>query len=99
MVNQSENFKGYRDPARTKLQELGIRVWSDVIMNTTQGTFEGIVLPRSETADEFHVVLKLKSGYNIGVRFDNIVSAKEVGYKQAVYKIPEGTFPTDPSKP
>ncbi len=32
------------------------------------GDFQGILMPRSELADDNHVVLKLRNGYNIGVR-------------------------------
>ncbi|HDR00165.1 MAG TPA: Glu-tRNA(Gln) amidotransferase subunit GatD [candidate division WOR-3 bacterium] len=93
------SFKGYRDPALSRLKELGISVWADVVLKTTHGTFEGIVLPRSETEDEFHIVLKLKSGYNVGVRADSVTEARQVGHKEAIYKIPESEFPTDPSRP
>ncbi|MCD4654807.1 Glu-tRNA(Gln) amidotransferase subunit GatD [bacterium] len=92
-------YKGYSGEALAKLKEIGIRVWSDVIMETEQGRFEGIILPRSETADCMHVVIKLKNGYNIGIRAVKILSAREVDYKEALYKIPESEFPWDASKP
>lgn len=99
MATPNLTYKGYRDPALGRLKELGISVWSDVVLETTHGTFEGIVLPRSETDDEHHIVLKLKSGYNVGVRADSVTGARQVGYKEAAYKIPESEFPTDPSRP
>jgi glutamyl-tRNA(Gln) amidotransferase subunit D len=76
-----------------------VRVWSDVEVTTDKGTFKGIILPRSETADDQHVVIKMHNGYNIGILASSIREAKEVGYKEAHYKIPEQQFPTDPSKP
>ncbi|MGQ9582010.1 MAG: Glu-tRNA(Gln) amidotransferase subunit GatD [Thermoplasmatota archaeon] len=79
--------------------EFGVRVWSDVEVRTGQGLFEGIILPRSESADDCHIVLKLRNGYNIGLDVDSIESIKEVGYREAKYRIPEKEFPKDPRKP
>ncbi|MBN1295463.1 Glu-tRNA(Gln) amidotransferase subunit GatD [bacterium] len=92
-------YKGYRGTALDKLKAIGVRVWSDVVMETEQGRFEGIILPRSETADHDHIVIKLKNGYNIGVRASKVISAKEVSFKEAIYKIPESEFPRDDRKP
>lgn len=33
--------------------------------------FEGVLMPRNELADDEHVVIKLKNGYNIGVATEN----------------------------
>ncbi len=68
-------------------------------MQVEHGVFEGLVLPRSETSDEFHIVLKLTTGYNIGVRHDSIVKVEEIGYRHATYRIPEKEFPVNPSHP
>ena len=95
----SEDFKGYREPALAVLKANGVRVWSDVEMKTSRGDFTGIILPRSETSDAKHIVLKLRNGYNIGIAVDNVVSIKEIGRKVAHYKIPEKDFPYDPKKP
>jgi len=92
-------YRGYRGPCRTLMERLGFRVWSEVRMQTTRGTFEGLVLPRSETSDDLHVVLKLGTGYNIGIRHDTVTGIEELGYREAVYKIPEKEFPTDPALP
>jgi len=95
----SDIFKGYKDVAREILKKYGVRVWSETIIKTTRGDFEGILLPRSENDDDRHLVLKLKNGYNIGVDINTINSIKEIGYKEAHYKIPEKEFPSSPEKP
>lgn len=95
----SSNYKGYRDPALGKLKELKVTVWSDVELRTERGTFKGIILPRSETDDSEHIVLKLHNGYNVGVRAESIIEARQIGHKEAHYKIPESEFPNDPEKP
>jgi len=95
---EENNYKGYRGSAKKKLKELGVKVWSDVIIKSTRGTFNGIILPRAETEDDEHIVLKLHTGYNVGIKIDSIKSAKEVGYKKGNYKIPESEFPIDSKK-
>ncbi len=92
-------YKGYRGEALAVLKAHGVRVWSDAEVTTTRGTFTGIILPRSETADDKHVVLKLRNGYNVGLTTTTVVGIKEIGYKEAHYKIPEKAFPYDPAKP
>ena len=90
-------YQGYRGPARAALERFGIGVWSEVeVVNDRGSMFKGVVLPRSETFDDLHVVIKLFNGYNVGVAADRIREARECGYKKAVYKIPEKAFPVDP---
>jgi len=96
----SEAVAGYKGRAQSKLAELGLRVWSEVrLVNDAGSVFEGVILPRSETFDDRHVVIKMRNGYNIGVHVDRIASAEEIGYRPAVYKIPEKAFPRRPDLP
>jgi glutamyl-tRNA(Gln) amidotransferase subunit D len=91
---------GYKGHARERLQAWGVRVWSDVRAENDAGSvFEGVILPRSETLDDRHVVIKLKTGYNVGLHVDRIAHLAELGYKEAVYKIPEKAFPARPDLP
>jgi glutamyl-tRNA(Gln) amidotransferase subunit D len=68
------------------------------ITNDSGSRFVGVILPRSETFDDLHLVVKLVNGYNVGIAADRVVAAKETGYRRAVYKIPEKNFPIDPNK-
>jgi len=95
----SSEFKGYRGRSLDTLKRFKVRVWSDVKVQSSRGSFIGIVLPRSETADPEHIVLKLRNGYNVGLRWDTITGMQEEGYKEANYRIPEKEFPSDPGKP
>ena len=94
-----DRYKGYRGPCRELMKRFAVTVWCEVRMDTTRGEFEGLVLPRSETSDAAHLVLKLNSGYNIGIRHDTVRSIEKTGYREAHYKIPEKEFPSDPAKP
>ena len=100
MSDAKDPLKGYRGHARARLEQWGMRVWGDVrVKNTAGSTFEGVILPRGETFDDLHVVLKLKTGYNVGIHVDRIASIEELGFKEAVYKIPEKAFPVSPDLP
>lgn len=95
----NDQYKGYREPALSVLKANKVSVWSAVEIDTARGVFKGIILPRSETADSHHIVLKLHNGYNIGINTTLIHEIREIGRKEAHYKIPEKKFPFDPKKP
>jgi glutamyl-tRNA(Gln) amidotransferase subunit D len=94
-----ERYKGYREPCLAVLKRFDVTVWCEVRAHTTRGDFEGLLLPRSETADPLHLVLKLTTGYNVGLRHDTITGLEKVGYREAHYQIPERLFPVNPSMP
>jgi glutamyl-tRNA(Gln) amidotransferase subunit D len=94
----SDLFKGYRGRALEVLKSFNVRVWGEAKIKTTRGDFQGIVLPRSENDDDRHIVLKLATGYNVGIAVDTIQEMVEYGYKEAHYKIPERQFPTSPDR-
>jgi glutamyl-tRNA(Gln) amidotransferase subunit D len=98
-VTGDDSYKGYRGEALATLKNFGALVWSDVEIKTARGTYTGIILPRSETADPLHLVLKLRSGYNIGLLARSIEAVTIMGRKEAHYKIPEKEFPYDPGRP
>jgi glutamyl-tRNA(Gln) amidotransferase subunit D len=99
MTTSFADSSGYRSPTLDIMQKFGVSVWCEVRVRTELGQFEGLVLPRSETSDENHLVLKLNTGYNVGLRHDRIEHIGVIGYREAHYKVPEKTFPVDPSKP
>jgi glutamyl-tRNA(Gln) amidotransferase subunit D len=99
MTEAANLYKGYKGRAREVLESFQAPVWSDVRIATGRGEYVGIILPRSETADPEHIVLKLRSGYNIGIRADGVKAVEIQGRKEAHYKIPEKEFPFDPGKP
>jgi len=93
------DYKGYRGNALQVIKKYNAYVWSDVEVLTGEGTYKGLILPRSETADEFHIVLKLPIGYNIGINADKVTDIKIIGRKEANYNIPEKEFPYDAGRP
>jgi len=95
----AEGNQGYKGEALATLEKFNIRVWSEAVIKSSRGEFSGIVLPRSENDDDTHIVLKLVTGYNIGIATDTIEDIKDCGYKEAHYKIPEKEFPVSENKP
>lgn len=95
----SDELKGYKGRAKEILESFHVSVWSDTVVKTTRGEFKGIILPRSENDDERHIVLKLITGYNVGIDADTVESITESGRKEAHYKIPEKEFPFAEGKP
>jgi glutamyl-tRNA(Gln) amidotransferase subunit D len=68
-----------------KLEELfkksKVKLGDSVIVETSSATHVGILIPRYEYADSNHLVLKLKSGYNIGINLGKIKSLKKITEK------------------
>jgi glutamyl-tRNA(Gln) amidotransferase subunit D len=79
MICLSEKFPGYRGQALKFLKSAKAEI-GDVIRVTREGeSWEGILIPRSEIGDEYHIILKMKSGYNVGVRIDSTAQVEKVG--------------------
>ncbi len=92
-------FKGYREATKVMMEKFGISVWDDVVLTAGSNVFEGVVLPRSETADANHIVLKLVTGYNIGISASKVTGVVIRGNKEVHYQIEEQEFPFDPKHP
>ncbi len=98
-MSGTEKYKGYRNAALDVLKRFGAEVWSIVEVHTASGKFQGLVLPRSETADDSHIVIKLDNGYNVGIAASKVEDIILLGRREANYHIPEKEFPQDPAKP
>jgi glutamyl-tRNA(Gln) amidotransferase subunit D len=92
-------FQGYKGEGLEILKKFNVRVWGIAEFDTTRGFFKGTVLPRAENDDDKHIVVKIATGYNIGIATSTIRSMKEVNYFKANYKIPEKEFPFTPNMP
>ena len=86
-------FQGYKGEALSILKKFNVRVWGLAEIDTTRGMFKGTVLPRAENDDYKHIVVKIATGYNIGIATSTINSIRELGFFKANYKIPEQEFP------
>ena len=74
-----ETGSGYRGKALGALAKASCEV-GDIIRVTKEGRiFEGILIPRSETGQDDLIVVKLRSGYNVGVQLTADMKIERVG--------------------
>jgi len=74
-----EEFLGYRGLALETLKKIGAEIGDFIRVTKGNQVYEGILIPRSEYGDEEHIVIKLKSGYNIGVRITPETRIEKIG--------------------
>lgn len=79
--------QGYSGKALECLKKYNVKVGDSIKIRTADLTYSGILMPRYEYDDDRHLVVKLGSGYNVGINVDEIqnieiVSSSEVKPKQ-----------------
>ena len=75
----SGRLAGYRGRLREALEASGADI-GDLIRVTVSGReYRGSLMPRPEAFDEHHLVLKLSSGYNIGVAYGEGLRVEKLG--------------------
>ena len=73
-------FQGYKGESLEVLKKFQVRVWGQANVETTRGKFVGTILPRSENDDDQHIVMKIVTGYNIGIDIQSSTSNVSVSY-------------------
>jgi len=86
-------YQGYKGNSLEFLKKNQVIV-GDSVNILTDITYSGIIMPRYEHSDDKHIVLKLKSGYNIGLEISKInkvekieIVKKNAGVEKKVEKI------------
>jgi glutamyl-tRNA(Gln) amidotransferase subunit D len=74
-----ENFSGYKGAALDAIKRVGAEVGDLIRITKGNQVYEGILIPRSEYGDDKHIVIKLRSGYNIGVRLTPDAKVEKIG--------------------
>jgi glutamyl-tRNA(Gln) amidotransferase subunit D len=78
-MSGKEEFSGYKEEALEAIKKAAAEI-GDIVRVTRNGeVYEGILIPRSEYGDKKHVVVKLKSGYNIGIRITRNTRIEKIG--------------------
>ena len=88
-MSQLEN-SGYKDQALNILKEADCGIGDIIKITSKSKIYEGILIPRSELGDETAIIIKMKSGYNIGIQATPEVKVEKIG---------KGTKPTFASPP
>ena len=88
-MSQTDN-SGYKGWALNALQKAGCTIGDIISISRDGQKYEGLLIPRSDSADDLHLVIKLKSGYNIGILLTADTKIEKIG---------EGIKPTFASPP
>ena len=88
----------YKENAKKYIENYGLNIGDTIKVNKQDISYTGILLDRPEDADDRYLVIKLSSGYNIGVAIeDTTAELIEKGDKPKIgYDAEE--IPTDPNK-
>ncbi|MBC8223203.1 asparaginase, partial [Candidatus Bathyarchaeota archaeon] len=74
-----DSLQGYRGRLKVALEAIGAGIGDQIKVESGGAVYEGSLMPRLESDDEHHVVLKLRNGYNLGVNFDASTQIERVG--------------------
>lgn len=78
----------YRGASKQFLDSQNVSIGDKIRVTKKDVSYEGMVLERAEEADDEHVVLKMASGYNMGVNItDSRIELLEKGEKPEI-KLP-----------
>ena len=75
----AETLPGYRGKLRELLIRAKVSVGDAVRVHTRGDSYEGTLLPRVENADEWHIVIKQKTGYNFGIAHTIDLQVEKIG--------------------
>ena len=81
---------GYKGAALNALKKAECEVGDIIRIKSKDKTYEGILIPRAELGESEAVIVKIKSGYNIGIRVTPEVKIEKMG---------KGTKPSFASPP
>lgn len=70
-------FRGYEGNSLEFLKNNQVVV-GDTVKILSDITYSGIIMPRYEHSDDKHIVLKLKSGYNVGLEIAKIKNIEKI---------------------
>ena len=93
-------MSGYKGKALKALKAVRAKVGDRLRVEKLGQVHEGILMPRTELGDQNHLVIKLDSGYNLGIRLTRDAKVSKVAVGRAPRMgLPPIAFKPDPSKP
>jgi len=75
----NEALWGYKGEALQALKKANVEIGDIVRITKGDQTFEGILIPRSEYGDDRYVVIKMRTGYNVGVQITPTARIAKIG--------------------
>ena len=77
-MSAEDRLQGYVGRVRRILEDAGAEIGDEIEVRVGEKTYRGILIARYELADPDHLVLKLPSGYNIGIRMTGDISVRRI---------------------
>lgn len=74
-----DKLTGYRGKLRTALETAGVEIGDKLEVSVNNQQYRGSLMPRVETYDEHHLIIKMVSGYNIGLAYAESMNIKKTG--------------------
>ncbi|MCX6821457.1 MAG: Glu-tRNA(Gln) amidotransferase subunit GatD [Candidatus Aenigmarchaeota archaeon] len=68
----------YSEQVQSFLKKNRVEIGDEIKLIKNKNFYEGILMPRIELGDKNCLVLKLKNGYNIGIKFEKNVKIKKI---------------------
>ena len=72
-------LSGYRGQLRETLLEIGAEIGDKLKITVKDNEYSGSLMPRVETYDDWHLIIKLSSGYNIGLAYSKEMKLVKIG--------------------
>ncbi|WP_455280470.1 asparaginase domain-containing protein, partial [[Eubacterium] cellulosolvens] len=76
---KSNELKGYKGSAYELLKKVDASIGDMIKITKDDEIYEGGLMPRSESGDDQHIVIKIKSGYNVGVKINPETKIEKIG--------------------
>lgn len=74
-----DKLTGYRGKLRESLEKTGAEIGDKLKVTINNQQYSGSLMPRVETYDDWHLIIKLSSGYNIGLAYSDQMEITKIG--------------------
>lgn len=77
----------YSEEIERMLEKIGAKIGDKIRISKRGEVYEGILMPKSEFSDKKSIVIKLPSGYNVGVRYGEELKVEKLeGHKKVGFE-------------
>ena len=74
-----DKLTGYRCSLRKALESSGVEIGDILEVSVNNQQYRGSLMPRVETYDEHHLIIKMVSGYNVGLKYNETMKIHKAG--------------------
>ena len=79
----------YSDAIEKILDAKRIKLGDHVKLKGKEHVFEGVLMPRSDAGNNQILVLKMKNGYNVGIKFDRELKVEKIRSGSGSFSSPQ----------